>query len=213
MRKQAMRKSITLVAAGLMLLGTILTGCGSAEEEDYRITGDSSQATITVPEQPSGDAETPATDTAENGGESVAAGFVFHASTANGECDVYPDQDMAEVLAALGEAGSYYEAASCAFEGLDNMYTYSHFEIDTYPDGEKDRISLIIFWDDLVSTAEGISVGSSFDRLQEVYGSDYTFEEGFYCYQKEGTELRFVVSDDAVSSIQYRSIYAATAGL
>ena len=197
-----------------MLLGTVLTGCGSAEEEEYRITGDSSQATITVPEQTSGEAEASAADTAEDQeGSSAAAGYVFHASTGSGECDVCPDQDMAEVLAALGEANSYFEAASCAFEGLDKMYTYSHFEIDTYPDGETDRISMIIFWDDLVSTAEGISIGSSFEKLQEVYGEDYTFEDGYYIYEKNGAELCFLVSDDAVSSIQYRSVYARTAGL
>ena len=60
--------------------------------------------------------------------------YVFRANGVN----VSINDDMAGVLAALGEPQSYFEAESCAFEGLDKTYTYSGFVITTRPEGEKD---------------------------------------------------------------------------
>ena len=62
----------------------------------------------------------------------AAGAYVF--TTGDG-VTVSVDEDMAQVLTDLGEAQSYFEAESCAFEGLDKTYTYPGFVITTRPDG------------------------------------------------------------------------------
>ncbi|MDO4261508.1 MAG: hypothetical protein Q4C82_05475 [Eubacteriales bacterium] len=114
------------------------------------------------------------------------------------------DEPMADVLAALGEPDKYYEAASCAFDGLDKMYTYGSFEIDTYPDGGTDYISAVILKDDLVSTAEGASIGDAQEDVTAIYGEGRE-ESGMTVYEKDGMKLCFLFQDGAAVSVEYRS--------
>lgn len=128
-------------------------------------------------------------------------GYVF---THNGTT-VSVDQDMSDVLKGLGEAASYFEAPSCAFEGLDKVYTYNGFTIDTYPQDGKDLVSAITLTDDIVTTAEGVYNGSSLADVTAAYGTDYAEEGGMVVYKKDGMKLCFIVQDDVVTSIQYLS--------
>lgn len=112
------------------------------------------------------------------------------------------DQDMTEVLDALGEANSYFEAASCAFEGLDKTYTYSGFVITTRPDGDKDYVNSILLTDDSVTTAEGIYIGSSQADVQAAYG-EANVENDVIQYTLDNTTLNFILKDGAVISIEY----------
>lgn len=115
------------------------------------------------------------------------------------------DAEASSLLKQLGEANSYFEAASCAFNGLDKMYTYSSFELDTYPIDDKDYVSMILFKDDAVSTAEGISIGDSAEKIIQTYGEDSSQENGMTVYHKDGMKLCFIVEDGSVSSIEYRT--------
>lgn len=112
------------------------------------------------------------------------------------------DQDMTEVLDALGEANSYFEAASCAFEGLDKTYTYSGFVITTRPDGDKDYVNSILLTDDSVTTAEGIYIGSSQADVVAAYGGA-SVENDVIQYTLDNTTLNFILKDGAVISIEY----------
>ena len=49
----------------------------------------------------------------------------------NGTTKIAINADAAPILAALGQWRDYAESASCAFEGLDKVYTYAGFEIQT----------------------------------------------------------------------------------
>ncbi|MBO5932032.1 MAG: hypothetical protein J6Q70_07355, partial [Clostridia bacterium] len=51
----------------------------------------------------------------------------------SGTTKIAIDANVAPILASLGEWRDYAESASCAFEGLDKIYTYAGFEIQTYP--------------------------------------------------------------------------------
>ncbi len=115
-------------------------------------------------------------------------------------------EDAAPIIDILGQPVSYYEANSCVFEGLDKIYTYEHFEIDTYPYEDSDYISAIIFKDDLVMTSEGLCIGDSITRMIELYGEDYEENIGMIVYQKGDMELCFVIQDDTIMSIEYRAI-------
>lgn len=112
------------------------------------------------------------------------------------------DQNMTEVLDVLGEANSYFEAASCAFKGLDKTYTYSGFVITTRPDGDKDYVNSILLTDDSVTTAEGIYIGSSQDDVLAAYGQA-NVENDVIQYTLGNTTLNFILKDGAVISIEY----------
>lgn len=114
------------------------------------------------------------------------------------------DADASVVVEELGEPLSYFEAPSCAFEGVDKIYTYSSFEIETYPMEGKDFISMVTFKDDSITTPEGVAIGDLVDKVKEVYG-DCTEEGGMMVYEKDDMKLCFIVKDGAVVSVEYKS--------
>lgn len=179
-----MKKFITM----LLLAGVLcLTACGSKE----KVIEGEGQAT-----EAGGDGQ----EASQAG--STGKGYTFSANGATIGMDV----DAAPILEKLGEPASYFEAASCAFEGLDKMYTYSGFELDTYPaeDG-KDLVSAVILKDDSVSTPEGVSIGDAKDKVSEAYGDGFKEDGDALVYEKDGMKLSFIMQDDAVASIEYRS--------
>ncbi len=114
------------------------------------------------------------------------------------------DADAAPVIEQLGEANSYFEAPSCAFEGIDKMYTYGSFELDTYPTEDKDYISAVIFKDDSITTKEGVGIGDAREKMTEAYGEG-TEELGMTVYRKDDMKLCFILQEDSIVSIEYRS--------
>lgn len=190
-----MRKKLLAMFMALSLLA--LAGCGDSERvidgEVANVTTGSRSAENTG-QQESSQASEQQAETAS------AKGYAFVA----GGVTVEVDADMAPILQALGEPSSYFEAASCAFEGLDKIYTYSSFEIDTYPAQDKDLVAAVILKDDSVTTAEGICIGDSLEKLQETYG-DGIQESGMLVYEKDDMKLCFILQDDSIISIEYRS--------
>lgn len=120
----------------------------------------------------------------------------------SGDFAVSIDQDMSEVLSELGEPQSYFEAASCAFEGLDKTYTYSGFQILTRPDGDKDYVNSILLTDDSVTTPEGLYIGASSADVTAAYGEGESLGSSLR-YTKENVVLSFILENDAVVSIEY----------
>lgn len=191
-----MCKKILTVLMTISLL--TLAGCGDSEKV---IDGDVANVTTgSRAEESTGEPEN--SQAPEQQAETVISkGYVF---VANG-VTVEVDADMAPVLQALGEPASYFEAASCAFEGLDKIYTYNGFEIDTYPAQDKDLVSAVILKDDSATTAEGICIGDSLEKLLEAYG-EADQENGMLVYTKDGMKLCFILQDDSIISIEYRSM-------
>ncbi len=107
------------------------------------------------------------------------------------------------ILKALGESQSSYEAPSCAFDGMDVVYTYAGFEVLTYVENEKAVISGVVLRDDTVETAEGICIGSSKADVESAYGKK--FEDGSTTLEmiKGNCQMLVILEDDTVSSIQY----------
>ena len=73
----------------------------------------------------------------------------------------------------LGEPTDYYEVQSCAFDGMDKIYTFDNYEVHTYPDNGTDKVLSIYFLNDQVSTTEGVKIGDSLSSMLEVYGDGY----------------------------------------
>lgn len=124
--------------------------------------------------------------------------FVFQ----TGGKTVSINEDMADVLADLGKEKSYFEAASCAFEGLDKTYTYNGFEIVTRPDGDKDYVNSIRLTDDSAATVEGVYIGCSESDVTAAYGEN-AGAEGVLSYTRGNTALNFVMEGGKVVSIEY----------
>ena len=115
------------------------------------------------------------------------------------------NMDFSEVSDSLGEPVSYFEAESCAFQGLDKVYTYSDFVVRTYPDGDLDRISSIELKDDIVTTSEGAYIGMTGDEVKGLY-SGYTVEgdaDSSMTVVDGDTKLSFIFKDGTVDSITY----------
>ena len=120
-----------------------------------------------------------------------------------GKTQIAVDAEAAPVLEALGEWSSYDESASCAFEGLDKIYTYDGFEITTYPLNGKDYIFLIDFYADTVATEEGIRIGNTKEAVLATYGTPDKETENALIYNGRGMYLQFLFNDGAVANIQY----------
>ncbi len=121
----------------------------------------------------------------------------------SGTTKIAIDADVAPILASLGAWRDYAESASCAFEGLDKIYTYAGFEIQTYPMGEKDFVYMIILQDDTVATEKGVRIGDSKDAVIAVYRIPDDQTDNSLTYNGEGMYLQFIMRDDIVTSIQY----------
>ena len=199
-----MKRVLTLLLALLMVLS--MAACGSKEDDQ---PGDDTQAPTvsdskndaqTPPDLPAGDApQEPAGPAPE---PKAASKYVL---TYQG-CALPANADFAPLLAYLGEPASYFEAESCAFEGLDKTYTYDAVEIVTYPDGDVDRISTVRILTDAVSTPEGVTIGSTPEDVTAAYGEEYDTIGQQYAYEDGDCLLSVLFQDGKAISVEYTAL-------
>lgn len=182
-------KKNSFYALSALALCLSLAACGG---------GETAQTPAPQPTAPAEQSAAPAQSQAPAAPDS----YVF----LSGDFAISIDQDMAQVLAALGEPQSYFEAASCAFEGLDKTYTYSGFQITTRPEEDKDYVNSILLTDDSVTTPEGIYIGSLKEDVLETYGCSSDGSEGSLMLTLGNTTLSFIFQDGKVLSIEYLPI-------
>lgn len=111
--------------------------------------------------------------------------------------------DFEEIYAQLGEPQEYFEAPSCAFEGLDKIYYYNGVEVRTCPEGASDFVSAILLKDDTMTTPEGAYIGMTMETVFAKHGSSYTQENNHYVYRSGEGTLTFVEEGDVVVAITY----------
>ncbi len=189
-----MKRLISLTLA--LLLALALTACGGQEPQDPgKDTGDGTVSTDPAQSEPA------QSDPAQKEVPSPKANskLVF---TYRG-CPLPMNAEFAPLLDYIGEADSYFEAASCAFDGLDKTYTYSDIEIITYPDEDVDYISSIRLLSSAASTPEGITIGSSRDEVVAAYGEDCEIIGNEYTYTDGDAHLIIIFEGDAVVSVEY----------
>lgn len=145
---------------------------------------------------------TAAETTAEPAAEVKHSGFLFQ----SGGVTMGMNENVAPILSGLGDYTNYAESPSCAFKGLDKIYSYNGFDLYTYPKDGVDYVNSIYFLDPSVSTLEGIHIGSSVDEMLAAYGDDYTEEYGVYTYTNEKSTLSFIVTDGVIESVEYVAI-------
>ncbi|MBR4706930.1 MAG: hypothetical protein IKP29_02610 [Pseudobutyrivibrio sp.] len=130
-----------------------------------------------------------------------ATGYVFNYKGT----DIPVDAEAAPIIEALGEASSYFESPSCAADGIGKVYTYSDVEVETYPDGDVDKVLAVRLLNDTVSTAEGIDLSSSKDDIVAAYGDATEETDRSLKYEKDGMSLVFIFGDNGLISIEYDS--------
>ncbi len=190
MEEQNNMKKLFLV----VVLALVFTGCGDKNTEN---NNEATPTPVTESQNNQGTAET---DTAADKTGEVK-GYVFEYNGVK----IAMDMEAAPIIAALGEPASYFEAPSCAFEGLDKNYNYGSFEIDTYEQNGKDYISCVFFRDDLIETPEGVALFETKADMTAAYGEGYKEEYGMLVYEKDGMKLKFILNGEEISSIEYAS--------
>ena len=121
----------------------------------------------------------------------------------SGTTKIAINAEAAPILASLGEWSDYAESVSCAFEGLDKIYIYPGFELQTYPMEGKDFVYMIILQDDTVATEKGIRIGAQKDAVTAAYGTPDKETATALTYNGKGMYLQFILRDGTVTSIQY----------
>ena len=122
---------------------------------------------------------------------------------------VTPHEKVTPVIAALGEGYEYHESASCAFEGLDKVYTYADIEIYTYPKGDEDYVLSVALRSDAVTTDKGLTIGSSCDEVLDAYGEGEikgSAADGEIGYEAGNTYLKFLTRGGDVYYVEYGAI-------
>lgn len=115
------------------------------------------------------------------------------------------DDNIQTVIANLGSGYSYSDALSCAYDGLDKIYSYELAEFYTNPLPEGDLVSEIYTENPEVTTSKGISVGATKEEILAVHGEDcedmgnliiYRVPgsngkegRGSLCFEMEGSEV------------------------
>jgi len=138
---------------------------------------------------------------------------VYHEQNQTDEFDFYfrgaiisLNQNMAEVLDALGEPTGVRQTPSCAFDGYDRIFGFGAINVHTYPVGEQDFVQIISVRDDSVTTRNGIRLGDSWDTVLDAYGHDYVQDFSIFTFTKGSTTLSFFVDDGMVVEITYALI-------
>lgn len=138
----------------------------------------------------------------EEESQQTAGSYTF----AVGEVSIAIDAQAAPILESLGAWKDYAESPSCAFEGMDKVYTYGGFEIETYCLENTDYIAGVRLLDDSVKTQKGIAIGSAKDAVVEAYGEPDESSDTSLIYNGDGMKLQFLLRDGTVCDIQYLKV-------
>lgn len=138
-----------------------------------------------------------------NTGSTTPVGYTFTYNGYQFGVDMIADGPLSN----LGEPKDQYTSESCAFGGEDTVYYYNSIQVSTNNEYGYERIYSIYLEDDLVSTEEGICVGSTVEDVKAAYG-DPGDKSSDVCliYEKDGMTLNFNLVDGLVSTILYNDI-------
>lgn len=183
-----MKRILSLILAAMMLLALAACSNDGGDTPDNGTTAAANNGT-TAPD-----------GTSENPGSTTKAAPVFvHNGTT-----IKMNEPAAAIIAALGEPLSKYDQPSCAFQGNDYVYNYGSFELTTYDNnGDIERVYSVFIKDDLVTTPEGLYIGSPEADAAAIYGADSRTDNGNFIYAAEGVTVTVIIKDGKVTSIEY----------
>lgn len=174
-----------IIVAVLAALCLIQVGCGSESKKEEAGSGAASSSASSESKQ-----------------ENASSGDGYQLDF-NGT-QVVLGAEMAPISDKLGKPTKYFESQSCAYQGLDKVYTYGGVIIRTYPENDVDYVLNIELKDDSVSTVEGISIGDAKAKVKEAYGEPTSTTDTSDVFVKGSSKLSIIYGNDGnVSSIVY----------
>ena len=124
-----------------------------------------------------------------------------------GESLLYPGADPAALLPALGEPLDRLEAPSCVHDGMDRVYYYAGYEINTNPTADGGEVIVSIYLsDDSITTDEGLRIGDKAEKVTGLYG-EATPKDGLYIYTKSDRGVSVSLNIQTNGSGEVTSIY------
>lgn len=181
-----MKKRIINVLMCGMLSISLFAGCGSSDAPAGKNDAPTSSQSMQESNQ-------------QNQEVTADSGYVY----TQGGVEVAVKGLMDPIVDAWGEPDKYFESESCAFQGMDKVYTYGSVVISTYPENDKDYVLTIELKDDTITTAEGIYIGSSKADVTAAYGTATSETDVALVYDKGDCQLTFFFEDDCVTNITY----------
>ncbi len=179
-------KKIMAMMVCAVLCCALLAGCGGSDK-------------------PTESAAVPANDAAAGNAAAAAAPAApssKYTFSFNG-VEIAANAEMAPLAETLGEPIDYFESESCAYQGLDKVYTYSGVIIRTYPADGKDYVLTVELKDDTVTTKEGVYIGASKDDVTAAYGAPTSETDTAISYVDGDCTLSFMLADGKVTDITY----------
>ena len=119
------------------------------------------------------------------------------------EAEIGINAEAGPVLYRLGEPVQCTQSPSCAFEGMDTTYYHGGIYLTTATVEGTERIIRVWFADDTVCTGEGLKIGDSRERAQELYGPEGFREDGIWEAVRGNTRLVITFAEDTVDGIIY----------
>ena len=189
-----MKKFAAVILSATMLLA--LASCSKGEEDTApEVLSSGAQAT---------EADLGGGDNAVNDAQAPVGsskyGFTFNGKTATA------DEAADPAIQGYGDSYTYFESPSCAFQGMDKVYTYTSFLVRTYPVNDVDYILSIELRDDSVATPEGIYIGCTEEQVRSTYGEPTSEKTGGLEYTDGSCTLSFVISGGNVTAISYNRV-------
>ena len=177
----------------------VLAGCGQASQTSslpQNISAGTGGGQSDSGSKGSGEnQESEGTESEKQKGERDAFGFLYKGVT------LIPGEIFEPSL--LGEASSFLEQENCAFGEKARIYNYETFELETYVEGEEERIYTIYIIDPNLPTTEGLCLGDTVDDMISLYGEDYDMVGTAYDYIGGEMVLSIITQNDIVVGIEY----------
>lgn len=183
-----MKRKLVSILVSSMLCISLLAGCGSSQETPADVAPSQSVTENATEKNAGNDAQ-----------QNIETGYIY----SQDGMDVAVNGLMTPIVDAWGEPDKYFESESCAFQGLDKVYTYGSIVINTYPENGEDYVLTIELKDDTITTEEGIYIGSSRDDVITTYGEATSETDVALVYEKGDCQLTFFFEDNYVSNITY----------
>lgn len=199
-----MKKLTAILLCLLMVL--MLAACGQDQPAESQPETQGSQPTQdSQPEsQPTQDSQPesePSQDTEPSGTEPNPEQADLFSFTFQG---IQLTPGAAFVPDAMPKPDATYEIPSCAFEGVDTVYSYAALEVTACGPVGQQQIYSVFLVDVNTPTGEGIYMGDTKAMVIAAYGSGYVENGTEWVYTKGNTTLHLLFQGDTIISIEYR---------
>ena len=109
-----------------------------------------------------------------------------------------------EIQSTLGEPISTSEAPSCLYEGMDTVYEYEGFFLQTSQVGDSEVVVIITIETANHTTNKGIKVGDTAEALSNAYSNPVEETKNYVVYRHDNNvTVTFSLRDGKISAIEY----------